>query len=57
VAQFGYLHESTVNALLPIEQSGHSDQELIEAAKRASYNAANDVAALAVATAAKYPKP
>ena len=37
--------------------TGHSDQELIDAAKRASYNAAADVSAMAVATAAKYPKP
>jgi murein DD-endopeptidase MepM/ murein hydrolase activator NlpD len=53
-----YLHSSTCGAETPWEQTtGHSDAELIEAAKRAGYNAAADVAAMATATAAKYPKP
>ena len=42
---------------VPSPVGGHSDQDLIDAAKRASYNAAQDVAAMSVATAAKYPKP
>lgn len=52
-----YIHTSTCGPETPWESTGHSDAELIEAAKRASYNAANDVSAMAVATALKYPKP
>jgi hypothetical protein len=57
--EFGYMHESVLNALSPIEQSGHTDAELIEAARKAGHNAAVDVSsvgqkALADA-AAKYP--
>lgn len=55
--QFGYVNVNTLSSLQPIEQSGHTDAELIEAAKRASYNAATDVSAMAANTAAKYPKP
>lgn len=53
-----YLHTSTCGPETPWEQtSGHSDADLILAAKTAGYNAATDVSAMAAATAAKYPKP
>ena len=44
-------------AFTPKPTSGHTDEELIKATKTAGYNAAQDVAAMSVATAAKYPKP
>jgi hypothetical protein len=55
-AIYGWFHSSVLGPLVDTTP-GHTDAELIEAAKRASYNAANDVSAMAVATAAKYPKP
>lgn len=40
VRAFGYLHETTVNPLIPIEQSGHSDQELAAARSKGISDAA-----------------
>ena len=59
--QFGYVNVNALSSLQPIEQSGHSDQDLMKAAQLASYNAANDVSAVGKTeldkAAAKYPKP
>jgi hypothetical protein len=57
--EFGYMNALVLNALAPIEQSGHTDQELIDTARKAGHNAAVDVSAVGqkalVDAAAKYP--
>jgi murein DD-endopeptidase MepM/ murein hydrolase activator NlpD len=50
-AEFGYMSDTVVNPLSPIEQSGHSDDELSTAA----HAAAVDVSGAAATAAAKYP--
>jgi hypothetical protein len=53
--ELGYLHVSTLGPLVAIEVSGHSDQELADAAKKGAHLAADSVSHAALAEAAKYP--
>ena len=55
--QFVYASELVLTPPAPIEQSGHSDADLIKAVQTAGHNAAVDVSAAAATAATKYPKP
>jgi murein DD-endopeptidase MepM/ murein hydrolase activator NlpD len=53
--KLGYFNLSTIGPLVAIEVTGHSDQELADAAKKGAHLAADSVSQAAVAEATKYP--
>jgi hypothetical protein len=53
--EYGYMHESVLNALTPIEQSGHTDAELAAARKNGAHTGAVAVSNAALAESLKYP--
>ncbi len=52
--EFGYVHESLLGPLTPIEQTGHSDKDLADAKAQAAKDAAMAVSAAAAAVANKF---
>jgi hypothetical protein len=52
---FGYVNVNAVGALKPIEQSGYTAKDLVDATAKGAHTAAADVSGAAGAAAAKYP--